>query len=107
MEFLIVTFELDETTAETWEERTTGLAPSFAAMPHLCSKTWLADPASGVYGGAYLWRDRRSLDAYLAGPVYRALPEIPGVRSVESRAFAVLDAPTRITARGALSRAGS
>ena len=66
-------------------------------MPDLLSKVWIADPESGTYGGAYLWRDRASLDAYLAGPVFGALPGMPGVHSIETRTFAALHAPTRIT----------
>ena len=34
------------------------LAPHFAALPGLRSKVWLADAASGTYGGVYTWADR-------------------------------------------------
>lgn len=105
MDVLIVNFKLDGISAETWEQRATQLAPKFAAMPDLLSKVWLADPETGTYGGAYLWRDRASLDAYLAGPVFGALDQLPGVHSIETRAFASLDAPTRISS-GALTATG-
>ncbi len=96
MDFLIVNFKF-QGTKEAWQQRATQLAPTFAAMPDLLSKVWLADLESDTYGGAYLWRNRASLDAYLAGPVFGALPETPGVHSIETRTFAALDTPTRIS----------
>jgi hypothetical protein len=102
MDVLIVNFKLDGIPAEAWEQRAAQLAPKFAAMPDLLAKVWLADPETDTYGGAYLWHDRASLEAYLAGPVFGALPEMPGVHSIETRTFAALDTPTRISA-GALA----
>ena len=97
MDVLIVNFKLDGTPAGAWERRAAQLAPTFAAMPDLLSKVWLSDAETNTYGGAYLWQDRASLDAYLAGPVFGALAEAPGVHSIETRTFAALDAPTRIS----------
>ena len=97
MDFLIVNFQLEGAANEGWEQRATQLAPRFAAMPDLLSKVWLADVASDTSGGAYLWRDRASLDAYLAGSAFAALAEIPGAHSIETRTFAALDAPTLIS----------
>jgi hypothetical protein len=108
MEFLIVDFTY-EGEAEAWEELATQLAPRFAAMPELVSKVWLADPENRTYGGAYLWHDRASVEAYLAGPVFAALPGVPGVHSITTRTFAALDTPTLITggAAAASSPVGS
>lgn len=97
MDVLIVNFKLDGIPAEAWEQQAAQLAPKFADMPDLLSKVWLADPGTDTYGGAYLWRDRASLEAYLAGPVFGALPAMPGVHSIETRTFAALDAATRIS----------
>jgi len=97
MDVLIVNFKFEGTTKEAWEQRATQLAPRFAAMPDLLSKVWLADLENDTYGGAYLWRNRASLDAYVAGPVFGALSETPGVHSIETRTFAALDAPTLIS----------
>jgi quinol monooxygenase YgiN len=97
MDVLIVTFKLENISVEAWEQQAAQLAPKFAAMPDLHSKVWLADPDTNTYGGAYLWRDRASLDAYLAGPVFGAVNQLPGVHSIETRTFAALEAPTRIS----------
>jgi len=97
MNVLIVTFELEGISEEAWERQAAQLAPKFAAMPDLLSKVWLADPENNTYGGAYLWRDRAALDAYLAGPVFGALDKLPGVHSIETRTFAALEAPTSIS----------
>lgn len=104
MNVLIVTFKLDGISAEAWEQEAAHLAPKFAAMPGLLSKVWLADPETNTYGGAYLWQDRASLEAYLAGPVFGALPHLPGVHSIETRTFQALEAPTRISV-GAIATA--
>jgi len=106
MDVLIVSFKLEGVSTAAWEERAAQLAPKFAAMPDLLSKVWLADPDTNTYGGVYLWRDRASLDAYLAGPVFGALGQLPGVHSIDTRAFAALDAPTRISL-GAVATTGS
>jgi len=97
MDVLIVTFKLEGISTEAWEQQAAQLAPKFRAMPDLLSKVWLADPKTNTYGGAYLWRDRASLDAYLDGPVFGALNQLPGVHSIETRTFAALEAPTRIS----------
>jgi hypothetical protein len=97
MDVLIVNFKLDGVPAEAWEQKAVQLAPKFAAMPDLLSKVWLADRETDTYGGAYLWQDRASLETYLAGPVFGALPEMPGVHSIETRTFDALEAPTRIS----------
>lgn len=104
MDVLIVNFKLEGIPAAAWEEQAAQLAPKFAAMPDLLSKVWLADPDTDTYGGAYLWRDRASLDAYLAGPVFGALNRLPGAHSIDTRAFAALDAPTRISGGAVATR---
>jgi Putative mono-oxygenase ydhR len=101
MHFLIVSFKFDGATEDDWEERARQLAPRFAAMPNLLSKVWLADAGTDTYGGAYLWRDRSSLDAYLAGPTFAALAEIDGVHSIETRSFAALETSALLDAAAA------
>jgi hypothetical protein len=102
MDLLLVNFKLEGVTKEAWERQATQLAPKFAAMPDLLSKVWLADLETGTYGGAYLWRNRASLEAYLAGPVFAGLREISGVHSIEVRTFAALETPTRISGGAAV-----
>jgi hypothetical protein len=98
MDFLIVNFTFEGATEKAWEQQARQLAPRFAAMPNLLSKVWLADAASETYGGAYLWRDRASLDAYLASPTFAALGEIDGVHSIETRTFAALETSSLVDA---------
>jgi len=75
-------------------------APAFAALPGLESKVWLADRASGTYGGLYTWESEAALRAYLDGPLFASMRESPTLAGVRSRAFAVLPEPTRITSAG-------
>jgi len=70
-----------------------GLASTFATMPGLISKVWLADPATNTYGGVYTWRDRRSYEDFTKGISSRPLAStqtsptsVPGI-SQFSRAY--------------------
>jgi quinol monooxygenase YgiN len=73
------------------------LAPQFAALPGLLAKTWLRDSAAGVYGGVYHWRSQADLDAFRAGPLYRAVGEHPNLVDITDRSFDVFDGPTAVT----------
>jgi quinol monooxygenase YgiN len=77
--------------------------PTFAAMPGLVSKVWLADPDDGIYGGVYVWDDRAAMEAYIDGEVFAALVANPALAGVHSRDFGVVEWATRVT--GALAPA--
>src|SRR5690349_9733911 len=69
----VVTFRLAGIDEAAYLRRVDAVAPVFAAMPGLRSKIWLADPATGTYGGVYIWTDRESMAAYRGGEVFRQL----------------------------------
>ena len=93
----VVTFRLAGIDEVDYLRHVDAVAPMFARMPGLRSKIWLADPATGTYGGVYTWADRESMDAYRSGEIFRGLQSDPHLSTPESRDFAVLDAPSIIT----------
>lgn len=97
MHVQIVTFRLQGLTDAEYVAGCEEAAPAFAAIPGLGAKFWLRDPASGTYGGVKTWADRRAMEAYLKGDVWRSLVTDPHYVDVTSRDFEVIEAPTRVT----------
>jgi heme-degrading monooxygenase HmoA len=95
----IVTFRLAGIDADAYRAHAESVAPKFTEIPGLRAKAWLADEESGTFGGVYAWESRDAMEAYIRGPVFGALQENPVLADVETRDFAVLDRPTRITRR--------
>lgn len=98
MHVLIVTFELNGLSAEAYAAHCARVAPRFAALPGLISKSWLADEATNTYGGVYLWEDRADLEAYLDSELFRGLLANPAFANVTATTFATLPEPTARTA---------
>ncbi len=97
----IINFQLNGIGEEDYVGLCDQLAPSFAALPGLVSKVWLADPATNTYGGVYTWRDRQAMEDFTKTDLFNAVATHPNLANVTSRGFAVLEAPTRVT-RGLL-----
>ncbi len=73
------------------------LAPAFAAVPGLTSKVWLADSASGVYGGVYLWDSEASMRAFASTDLFASVVSHPNLTDITSREYGVLTGPTAVT----------
>lgn len=101
MHILIVNFNLEGITEPQYAGLCDQVAPAFAAVPGLVSKMWLADSASGTYGGVYVWLDRQALERFKASDLFKAVASNPNLTNVTVKEFGVLDAPTQIT-RGML-----
>ena len=97
MEILIVTFSLNGISDAEFRKQCDEIAPAFAAVPGLLSKVWLADPANGVYGGVYTFRDTAAADAYLGSDLMAKVAANPAFVDVTARRFDVLAAPTAVT----------
>jgi hypothetical protein len=72
-------------------------APTFAAIPGLLSKIWLADQSSNTYGGVYIWRDRQSMQNFVGSDLFRGITDDPQLNDVRSHDFEVLETPTEVT----------
>jgi hypothetical protein len=97
MQVLIVTFRLEGLAEAEYYRGCDRDAPAFTDIPGMIAKVWIADPTTNTYGGVYTFRDRESLEAYLASDLFRAIQEAPEFASVTAKTFAVLGGPTRVT----------
>ena len=104
MHVCIITFNLSRATEVQYRGLCDELAPAFAGVPGLLSKTWLADGASNTYGGVYLWRDRAAFQAFAASDLAADVMNHPVVANFALRDFGVLEGPSRMT-NGMLSAA--
>lgn len=97
MHVLIVNFHLAGITREEFQAMSDHLAPAFAKLPGLVSKTWLADAESNTYGGVYLWDSEASCSAYKASELFNTVKTHPNFTDITSREFGVLDGPSQVT----------
>jgi len=95
----VVTFQLAGLKPDAYRAHCEASAPAFAQIPGLRAKAWLADPSTNTYGGVYAWQSREAMQAYVSGPIFRALLANPGMAHVTTREFGVLEGPTEITRR--------
>jgi hypothetical protein len=105
MHVQVVTFHLEAMTDREYRGVCDDLAPAFAGLPGLVSKTWLADEATNTYGGVYTWRDRQAMQDFLDGELFQSFGTDPHISDLTSRDFDVLEAPTEVTRGLALTRA--
>jgi quinol monooxygenase YgiN len=93
----IVNFHLKDISEEDYRGLTEAIAPAFADLPGLVSKTWLADPETNTYGGVYVWQDRQAMENYKETDIYKGMSTNPHLDGVTVKDFAVLENPTRTT----------
>ena len=101
MHVQIVNFHLEAMTDGEYRDVCDSLAPAFAALPGLVSKTWLADEPTNTYGGVYTWRNRQAMEAFADTELFKGFVADPHFTDITARAFAVLDGPTAVTHRHA------
>jgi hypothetical protein len=97
VEILIVNFSLEGMTESEYRNLCDDVAPAFAAVPGLVSKVWLADRATGVYGGVYVFENGAAVDAYLASDLLAQVAANPGLVDISAHRFEVMSEPTAIT----------
>lgn len=97
MHVCIINFNLDGVTEEQYRGLCDELAPAFAEVPGLASKTWLADSEGGTYGGVYMWSDREAFEAFKASELAANVMNHPAVKNFSLRDFGVLEGPSAVT----------
>ena len=97
MHIQIVNFRLEGMGDEDYRGIAEAIAPAFANLPGLVSKTWLADPETDTYGGVYVWQSREAMEAYKETDIYKGMATNPNFAEVTAKDFAVLESPTRVT----------
>ena len=95
MQILIVQFALTVPVGE-YERLAAELAPAFAAVPGLLSKSWLLDAESGTAGGVYLFADATFVDAYLASPLAPAA-DLPFLTALRVQRYDAIEKATSVT----------
>ena len=97
MHILIVNFNLGGITEEDYLGLVEPIAPAFAGLTGLVSKTWLANKETNTYGGVYVWSDHRAMEAYKSTDIYKGLQANPHFENVTITDFAVVENATRVT----------
>ena len=105
MHIQIVNFHLNGIDDVQYRQACDQEAPTFAAIPGLLSKVWLADQSTNTYGGVYTWLDRQAMENFVNSQLFREFSVDPSVKDLASRDFGVLEAPTQVTRGLALARA--
>ena len=98
MHILIITFQLNGLSVESYERLCSEVAPMFASLPGLMSKVWLADPEANTFGGMYLWESREAMQHYLESPVFQGMGTNAHFENVSVRSFRSLNEATAMTA---------
>jgi len=97
MRVQIITFNLKGLSDEEYRSHCEAIAPAFAQLPGLLSKTWLANAETNTYGGVYVWRDHQAIEDYTKTDLYKGILVNPHFDKVTVKDFAVLEDPTRVT----------
>jgi hypothetical protein len=97
MRIRIITFGLTIPT-EAYTAHAAQIAPEFTAWAGLLGKWWLADTASGTFGGVYLFASLDDADRSRETDLFRGMFANPALENIAVREYALLDAPTAITA---------
>ncbi len=97
MHIKIITFSLEGISEEAYRQQVEAVAPAFAGLPGLVSKSWLANEETNTYGGVYVWQDREAMEGYAETDLFKGMAANPYLEGLTVRDFAVLEGPTRIT----------
>lgn len=100
MHLQVITFKLDGIDDAAYQAHAEQNAPTFATLPGLRTKIWLANQQANIYGGIYTWDDVAAMRAYQGGKIFRGLQANPHLIDVAVRDFSVLAGPTEVTRGG-------
>ena len=97
MHIQIINFNLSGITRSEYEGVCNELAQTFADLPGLISKHWLADEDNNTYGGVYQWESKDAMVTYLNSDLFAGVVGHPNFENAVSKDFSILEGPTRIT----------
>ena len=97
MHIQIINFRLKGVTEADYASLCNDLAPSYAAVPGLERKTWLANSETGTYGGVYFWRDKQAMEDFAKTELFNSVVNHPNLENITSTDFGVLAGPTEVT----------
>ena len=93
----IINFRLKDVSEEDYAGLCDNLAPSYAAVPGLVQKIWLANSQTGTYGGVYVWRDKQAMEDFTRTDLFNSVATHPNLDGVASAEFDVQPGPTEVT----------
>ena len=93
---LLVDFNLNISRVE-YEEAAKSLVETFAAVEGLVWKIWIMNEAENSAGGIYFFKDEKSLEAYLAGPLAQQVSSHPAFKNLSAKKFEVMEEVTAVT----------
>lgn len=97
MHVQIINFQLKDLSEEDYAKLCNDLAPTFADVPGLLSKVWLANSSAGTFGGVYFWRNREAMEEFGKTELFNSVATHPNLASITSADYAVMEEPTRVT----------
>lgn len=97
MHVQIITFNLKDISEQDYRDHVDPIAPAFAGLSGLVSKTWLANPQTNTYGGVYVWASKEAMDHYRDTDIYKGTLANPHFDNVTVSDFSILEGPTRVT----------
>lgn len=97
MHILIINFNLNDLSRTQYEEVCDSLAETFAAVPGLISKHWLANEEANTYGGVYLWENRQAMVDYKESELFSAIGANPALINITATDFEVMAGPSTVT----------
>jgi hypothetical protein len=89
MHALLVTYGLNGRTACEHAELSEALAPAFAAVPGLISRTPLENPTAGRFGAFYVFETKGAFDRFVAGELYAATDGSPELTNLTAADFSI------------------
>jgi len=72
-------------------------AEGVANVPGLVRKTWMADFEKGVFASFYVWKDKASMDAFMASPVIATVAAEPFLKDLVITAIPLHEGASAIT----------
>ena len=97
MHIQIINFNLNNLSHDDYAGACNEIAQTFADLPGLISKHWLANEETNTYGGVYFWESKEALQEYLNSEVFSQVANNPSFANATSKDFAILEAPTKTT----------
>jgi CubicO group peptidase (beta-lactamase class C family) len=94
---LVINFKLKDLSRADYEAACKQVAATFAGLPGLVSKKWLANEETNTYGGVYLWESKQAMLDYKNSEIFASLGQNPAFIELTVSDFEMLPEPSRIT----------
>ena len=93
----IINFNLEGMNEQEYSNTCDKLADSFAAIPGLITKFWLADANNNCFGGVYIWENREAMENFTKTDLFNSVATHPNLVNISSKEFDILPGPTKVT----------